>query len=253
MAENANTPAVQAQEQACVYTCAGVEVKLTKTIVRKLLCRGNADYTDEHLNQFMLMCRYNQLNPFLNEAYLTGYKNGKTGESDITMIVSKEALLKRAESNPEYEGIEAGIIIKRGNEILEVEGSFFLETDVLLGGWAKVHRKDRKFPIVSKVRLSEYDKQRSTWNQIKSTMIRKVAEVQALREAFPVQLGAMYTQEEVLIEDGSYEDVTDLETKKKANKKTLPPTNTPSAPAEQAPAAPAAQPTQTEIPDAFNV
>ena len=29
------------------------------------------------------------------------------------------------------------------------------------------------------------------------TMISKVAKVQALREAFPAQLGAMYTQEEV--------------------------------------------------------
>lgn len=254
MADNANTPAVQAQEQACIYKCAGVEVKLTKTIVRKLLCRGNAEYTDEHLNQFMLMCQYNQLNPFLNEAYLTGYKNGKTGESDITMIVSREALGKRAESCQSYEGMESGIIINRNGEILEVEGAFMLETDVLLGGWAKVYRSDRKFPYIDKVSFKEYNKGRSTWNQIPCTMIKKVAEAQALRHAFQSQLGAMYTPEEVLhIEDTTYEDVTDQETKKKANKKTLPPASAPSAPAEQAPSAPASQPTQQEIPDAFNL
>ena len=38
-----------------------------------------------------------------------------------------------------------------------------------------------------------------------STMIAKVAKVQALREAFPAQLGAMYTQEEKVV-DVSYEE-----------------------------------------------
>ncbi|WP_308006146.1 recombinase RecT, partial [uncultured Porphyromonas sp.] len=50
---------------------------------------------------------------------------------------------------------------------------------------------------------NEYDKQQSVWNEKKSTMIAKIAKVQALREAFPTQLGAMYTAEEV----AEYSDV----------------------------------------------
>ena len=38
-------------------------------------------------------------------------------------------------------------------------------------------------------------------------MIRKVAEVQALREAFPAQLGAMYTAEERGVEDAVYTEI----------------------------------------------
>ena len=39
-------------------------------------------------------------------------------------------------------------------------------------------------------------------------MITKVAKVQAMREAFPSQLGAMYTSDEVNIKDAEYEDVS---------------------------------------------
>jgi len=40
-------------------------------------------------------------------------------------------------------------------------------------------------------------------------MIAKVAKVQALREAFPVQLGAMYTSEEQGISENRGREVTD--------------------------------------------
>lgn len=55
--------------------------------------------------------------------------------------------------------------------------------------------------------MAEYNKKQSLWNEKPSTMIRKVALVQALREAFPAQLGAMYTPEEASVEDISYEEV----------------------------------------------
>lgn len=193
---NAQVDAQQPQEKILEYTCAGMEVRLTKTIVRRMLCRGNADFTDEHLNQFMLMCQFNQLNPFLNEAYLIGYKT-TDGDSEVAMIVSKEALMKRAEACPEYDGIEAGVIVRHPDgSTEEMEGNYYDEEDKLVGGWAKVYRRDRNHPIVAKVRLSEFNKGRATWKSMPGTMISKVAKGQALREAFPAQLGAMYTQEE---------------------------------------------------------
>src|SRR5699024_4380091 len=66
----------------------------------------------------------------------------------------------------------------------------------LIGGWAKVYRSDRDMPVVSKVSVEEYDKKQSTWKQMPLTMIRKTAIVNALREAFPENLVAMYTEEE---------------------------------------------------------
>ncbi|MDR2009919.1 MAG: phage recombination protein Bet [Bacteroidales bacterium] len=197
------------------YSVAGQDVTLSYQIVRNFLTKGNGQVSDQDLTQFICICKYNQLNPFLNEAYLV-----KFGDKPAQMIVSKEALMKRAEACEQYEGIQAGIIVMRNNEAVELEGCFYLPTDKLAGGWAKVFRKDRKFPIIAKVRLEEYDKKQSTWNEKQSTMISKVAKVQALREAFPAQLGAMYTQEESNVVDTEYIDVTDkvtVEIKENAN------------------------------------
>ena len=175
------------------YDVAGQEVTLSFRIIKDYLTKGNGAVSDQDLMQFMSVCKFNQLNPFLNEAYLI-----KFGDKPAQMVVSKEALMKRAEANKEYEGLRAGIIIRRGDEIKEIEGCFLLKEDELLGAWEEVYRRDRKFPIVAKVSLEEYDKKQSLWNEKKSTMISKIAKVQALREAFPSQLGAMYMQEETI-------------------------------------------------------
>ena len=188
-----NAAAIQPQGKNPVveYEVAGEKVKLSYQIIRDYLTKGNGAVTDADLMQFMSICKFNKLNPFLSEAYLI-----KFGTQPAQMIVSKEALMKRAEANENYSGLQAGLILRRNNEILEVEGCFYLATDEILGAWAKVFRKDRTVPIVAKVNLNEYDKRQSSWNEKKATMIAKVAKVQALREAFPAQLGALYTQEE---------------------------------------------------------
>lgn len=209
MEAQVNTSAVTTKEKNPVveYDVAGENVKLSYQIIRDYLTKGNGAVTDQDLMQFMSICKFNKLNPFLNEAYLI-----KFGSQPAQMIVSKEALMKRAEANEHYNGLEAGLILKRNNEILEVEGNFYLKEDQILGAWAKVYRKDRVKPIVAKVNIEEYDKKQSSWNEKKATMIAKVAKVQALREAFPAQLGAMYTQEEQpQVIDVGYREVSDKE------------------------------------------
>lgn len=212
-------PAVQPQQQAklqvtdkdiVTYEVAGQEVKLSYSIVRKYLTKGNADVTDQELVQFISVCKFNKLNPFLNEAYLIKFKSAR-GDGNAQMIVSKEALFKRAEACEQYDGIEAGIIVLRGDNVVELEGCFRQAKDVLLGGWAKVYRKDRRVPTVSKVNLSEYDKGNSIWNEKKATMISKIAKVQALREAFPSQLGAMYAKEETTAIEQQAKQVKDVD------------------------------------------
>lgn len=192
------------------YEVAGQEVKLSYSIVRKYLTKGNADVTDQELVQFISVCKFNKLNPFLNEAYLIKFKSAR-GDGNAQMIVSKEALFKRAEACEQYDGIEAGIIVLRGDNVVELEGCFRQAKDVLLGGWAKVYRKDRRVPTVSKVNLSEYDKGNSIWNEKKATMISKIAKVQALREAFPSQLGAMYAKEETSALEQQAKQVKDVD------------------------------------------
>lgn len=174
------------------YVVNGEEVKLTGSIVRSYLTKGNENVSDQEVVSFINLCRYQKLNPFLNEAYLVKFKG-----TPAQLITSKEAYMKKAEANPNYDGMAAGIIVKRNNEIVELEGSFTLQGDVLLGGWAEVYRKDREHSYIAKVNFEEYNKGHSTWREKPRTMIRKVAIVQAMREAFPVELEALYVEEEM--------------------------------------------------------
>lgn len=198
------------------YTSGNEQVKLSNHIVRTHLVHGDkTKVSDSDILQFICICKYNQLNPFLNEAYLVKFGN------EAQMVVSKEAMFKRADACPNFEGIQAGVIVRRNGEIIDVEGCFVDKNEELLGGWAKVYRSDRKYPIVARCSLTEFEKNQATWKTMKSTMISKVAKVQALREAFPNQLGAMYAKEEQHIEDATYVDVKD-EIDAKANKEELP-------------------------------
>ncbi|WP_414049819.1 phage recombination protein Bet [Macrococcus animalis] len=173
------------------YEVNGEQVKLSGEMVKQYLVRGGADVSDQELVMFLNLCKYQKLNPFLNEAYLIKFKG-----APAQIVTSKEAFMKRAETHDQYSGLEAGIIVERDGNMVELEGAVSLKTDVLLGGWAKIYRKDREKPVVIKISMQEFSKGQSTWKQMPNNMIRKTAIVNALREAFPEKLNQMYTEEE---------------------------------------------------------
>lgn len=173
------------------FSVNGESVKLTGKTVKNFLVRGNSDVTDQEAAMFVNLCRYQKLNPFLNEAYLVKFKG-----SPAQMIVGKEAFMKRAENNEQFQGFEAGIIVERNGEMVDIEGAIKLSKDKLIGGWAKVYRADRQGPISVRISLGEFSKGQSTWKTMPLNMIRKTAIVNALREAFPNSLGNLYTEEE---------------------------------------------------------
>ena len=197
VAAPAAAPATKSNEgMTVIYQVAGEEVKLTAKAVKEILLNGDGTLTEQEISRFIALCKFNHLNPFLGEAYVIKFANNRGGEASAQMVVSKEAYFKRAERAANYDGIQAGVIIQRGEEIREEEGCFVPAGWTLVGGWAKVYRSDRKCPIVAKVNLEEYDKKQSIWNLKKATMISKIAKVQALREAFADELGGMYIAEE---------------------------------------------------------
>ena len=212
-----------AKRQAPVYEVSyqsnGQDLTISANDVAQFIKKGDAGVTVGEIKMFLNLCKYQGLNPFLNEAYLVKY----SATSPAQIVTGKEAFMKRAEKNENYDGLEAGIIIERNNEVIKQLGYFTLEGDKLLGGWAKVYRKDRKYPSNVEVSLKEYFKAgngKNTWSTMPATMIRKVALVHAMREAFPVELGAMYTEEELGEPISDAEEVKH-EIKEKANKKVI--------------------------------
>lgn len=203
--------------KAIQFEVNGEPVKLSGNTVREYLVRGNGDVSDQEVVMFMNLCKFQKLNPFLNEAYLI-----KFGSQPSQIIVSKEAFMKRAENHPKYQGFEAGIIVDRGGVLVEIEGAVKLKDDILIGGWCKVYRDDRKMPITSKISFDEFSKGQATWKQMPLNMIRKSAIVNGLREAFPETLGAMYTEDDADIrKDVTPAESVQQEIKRNANKEDL--------------------------------
>ena len=174
------------------YTMADGQV-LTADTVRNYLVSGNGNVTDQEVVMFIELCKAQHLNPFIREAYLI-----KFGNSPANIVVGKDVFVRRAYRNPDYEGMRAGIVVvDKTGDVMEREGSLKAPGETLIGGWCEVYIKNKKHPIKSIVSLEEYSKAQSTWKSMPMVMIRKVAMVTALREAFPEDLQGMYDASEM--------------------------------------------------------
>lgn len=169
--------------------------------VRRFVCDKA---TDAECKIFLETCKQYKLNPFTKEAYLIHYDN-KNEDTASTIVLGKNCYMQMAERNPNFDGFEAGVIVLTADgQLLNREGSIVYDGEaggeVLLGGWAKVYRKDRTRASYEEVKLSEYNTGKSLWAAKPSTMIRKVALVHALREAFPSTFGSLYDESEVRVD-----------------------------------------------------
>ena len=169
--------------------------------VRRFICDKA---TDTECKIFLETCKQYKLNPFTKEAYLIHYDN-KNDDTASTIVLGKNCYMQMAERNPNFDGFEAGVIVLTADgQLLNREGSIVYDGEaggeVLLGGWAKVYRKDRTRASYEEVKLSEYNTGKSLWAAKPSTMIRKVALVHALREAFPSTFGSLYDESEVRVD-----------------------------------------------------
>ena len=174
----------------------GEEIKLSPAIVKQYLVSGEGTVTDQELMMFMALCKFQKLNPFIREAYIIKYS-----KSPATIVTGKEAFLKRAKRNPKYRGHLTGI-----NEDSTV-------------AWAEVYVDGYLHPIKCEVDYNEYaGKKRDgtiteMWKTKRRTMLKKVALVQALREAFPDDFGGMYSEDELSVVQNEGAPMTTVEVK----------------------------------------
>ena len=191
-------PPVDVGNKVVEYECNGQMVKISPNIIRQYLVNGDGRVTDQEVVMFLNLCKFQKLNPFLREAYLIKY-----GSQPATIVTGKEAITKRAMRNSSYAGQQAGVVILKEDGSLENRiGTIVIDGETLVGGWAKAFVKGYENPIEVSVSLNEYiglkkyGTVNSNWQKRPASMIRKVALVHALREAFPEDLGGMYAAEE---------------------------------------------------------
>ena len=181
--------------QLAEYTLEGGQVLSAETVKRYI----SKEATEQEILMFIELCKAQKLNPFVRDAYLVKY-----GSNPAQIIVGKDVFIKRANANPNFDGMKAGIVvIDKNGQIVEREGALKIKGEELVGGWCEVYLKDKKVPIRTLVSFDEYAQRTKTgqlntmWANKGATMIRKVAQSHALREAFPEDLRGLYQQEEM--------------------------------------------------------
>ena len=169
----------------------GQLVQFTAQDIKARLC---PNIEDKELALVLGLCKAQRLNPFNKDVYIIKY-----GNSPASIVTSKEVFTKRANANPDFEGFDAGIVyINSQGEVCTREGSavYKAANEQLVGGWCRVYVKGRR-PFYDEVTLEEYSTGKSGWAKMPATMIRKVALVHCLREAFPDDFQGLYAAEEM--------------------------------------------------------
>ena len=183
--------------EKAVVSWQGRKITITFDDVKNSICPRA---TNQEVVVFLKMCHSLNLNPWERDIFMVKYKDGEPA----SYVVASQAYQKAAENCPEFDGYEAGVFIEADGELKQREGAFLLdrEQNKLVGGWAKVYRKDRQRPFYTSVNIKECakytreGKMTRFWATMPATMIRKVALARSLREAFPSRLGGMVTDVE---------------------------------------------------------
>jgi phage recombination protein Bet len=176
-------------------------VKLSAGIIRSLIAsptKSGAQPSDRDCVKFMALCKSRALNPFEGDAFLLGY-DGKDG-AQFSLITAHQAFLKRAESSPEFDGIESGIVVRlsgKDGSVVERVGDLRYDGETLLGGWATVFFKNKSRPMKKILDVRKFSKPFGVWQSNPEGMIAKCAEADALRSSFPNKLGGCYLREEM--------------------------------------------------------
>lgn len=196
------------------YMIGEEEINLTPERVKLYLTNGQ-DISISDFKMFSELCKRRKLNPFLKECYIIKYSDKLPAQ----IVVGKDAILKRAILNSDFDGREQGIIVVNGDKkIIEKNGTFISTDEKLIGGWAKVYRKNWKYPVYITVSFDEVSQKtkeyqdfktgevkpaalNSNWATKGATMVEKVALVRALREAFAEDIGGMVDEGEVWNEE----------------------------------------------------
>lgn len=195
-----NTALSKAEQNALAvsYDVLGTHVELDLQFVKRYLVRGSADLvSDQEVVFFMNTCKMQGLNPLVQgDVYLIKYSKNDPAQ----MVVGKDAYLRRAFGHPDYLHKKDGIVVLRGDQIIQKEGCCLYPGETLIGGWCRVFfmRNGEKQEAFKEVAFSEYDKGQANWKSKPATMINKVAVSQCIRDAFPKDFEGLYSEDEMI-------------------------------------------------------
>jgi len=153
--------------------------KEIETIRRTVAEKAN----DDEFRMFMHIAKSYGLDPFNGEIFFWKM-NGKP-----TIMTSRDGYLKIADSHPAYDGLVSDVV--RANDVFKrerdnINHEYGADRGDIIGAYALVYRKDRRYPVYAFASFKEYNAGTRVWAKYPSAMILKVAESMALKRAFTV-------------------------------------------------------------------
>jgi phage recombination protein Bet len=159
----------------------------------------------DELRMFLHIAKSYGLDPFNKEIFFWKI------DGRPTIMTSRDGYLKIADRNPNYDGLVSDVV--RENDKFRrketgINHQYGTNRGQIIGAYALVYRKDRKYPVYVFAPYDEYKADKRVWNSYPSAMILKVAESMALKRAFTVS--GLVSREEMntqQMEDNNYDDV----------------------------------------------
>lgn len=138
-------------------------------------------------------------NPFVREIWAVKY-----GNSAAQIFLGRDFYRRKAQEQQEYKGHQVDAIYS--NDTFKMIGgkpehSYSLQDrGELIGAYCVVYRSNNE-PYFLTVKFSEYTTDKALWKSKPETMIKKVAEAQALRGAFQGVFSGTYDESEQWIDE----------------------------------------------------
>jgi len=151
-------------------------------VIANQVCKGANAF---ELAYFLNVCKSLDLNPFNKEIW--AYKDNR---DNLIVFTGRDGMLSKAQKHPLYNGMRSSEV--RKNDKIEIDipngkiNHAFNPIDDrgdIVGAYCIVFRKGGE-PLIEWSEMKVYDKGFSVWKTDPVAMIKKVAEVHALKKAF---------------------------------------------------------------------
>jgi phage recombination protein Bet len=153
-------------------------------LMKRTLCQ---DLTDAELRLFAEVCKRSKLDPFRKQVYAVK-RSGK-----VTHQTSIDGFRVIAQRSGEYEGQAGPFWCGPDGNWQDV----WLKAEPPVAAKVGVYRKGFREPVWGVARTAAYQAEGHLWKKMPEVMCAKCAEALALRKAFPEDLSALYTSEEM--------------------------------------------------------
>lgn len=162
--------------------------------IRDMYAKGS---NDAEFNTFLQIGKGTELNPFLREIWFVKYGG------DAQIFIGRDGYRKVIGKNPNYQSHIVDAVYENDKFMVDHQNGSINHVynlnnrGALMGAYCCVYMKNSPRPFFVYAELKEYNSFKSLWKTKPATMIKKVAECQAIRMAIPAELNGTYSPDEM--------------------------------------------------------